>query len=129
MLELFSRTRPRLFSSTRSLDRDAESDHARVDLVSRSIEWSLRAAQAEQEGLIRKLGELTARALVPLGNGTDEYLTRDALDNRRLDRLEQDIQQAERRLQQLAHDIAHFEFLRIALTVRFSDFKPTSDNN
>jgi hypothetical protein len=129
MLELFSRTRPRRFFRTRSVNWDAESDHARVDLVSRSIEWSLRAARAEQAGLVRKLEELTARALVPLGNGTDEYLTRDALDNRRLDQLEQDIEQAERRLRQLSHDIAHFDFLRIALTVRFSDFKPSSENN
>ena len=129
MLELLSRTKARQFFRTRSFNRDAESDHARVELVSRSIEQSLRVAQAEKAGLIRRLEQATVRALVPLGNGTDEYLTRDALDNRLLDRLEQEILKGERRLQQLAHDIAHFEFLRTALMVRFPDFKPSSENN
>jgi hypothetical protein len=89
----------------------------------------VRAAQAEQAGLIQRLEELTERALVPLGNGTDEYLTRDALDNRRLGELEQEILQAERSLERLAHDIAHFEFLRTALKVRFPDFKPSSQSH
>ena len=128
ILDFFSRTRARQFFRARSVNRDAESDHARVELVSRSIEWSLRAAQAEQADLIRRLEELTARALVPLGNGTDEYLTRDSLDNRRLGQLEQDMLQAERRLEQLAHDIAHFEFLRTALRVRFPDFRPSESH-
>lgn len=129
MLELFSPTRARQFFRTRSVDRDTRSDQARVELVSRSIEWSLRAAQAEQAGLIRRLEEVTARALGPLGNGTDEYLTRDALDNRRLDQLEQEILKGECRLQRLAHDIAHFEFLRTALLAGFPDSGPSSEDN
>jgi hypothetical protein len=129
MLELFLQTGSRQFSEAPSIDRDAESDHARVESVSRSIEQSLRAAQAEETGLIRRLEELTARALVPLGNGTDEYLTREALDNRRLDQLEQEILKGERRLLQLAHDIVHFELLRIALINGFPDFDPSPGNN
>lgn len=126
MLEIFSRTRAHRFMHP--VNRDAGCDHARVELVLRSIEWSLRAAQAEQAGLVRRLEELTVRALVPLGNGTDEYLTRDDLDNRRLGELEQDILQAERSLDKLSHDIAHFEFLRTTLMVRFSDFKRSDSN-
>jgi hypothetical protein len=126
MLEIFSRTRTHWFAQ--SLGRDAGSERARIELVSRSIEWSLHAAQAEQAGLVRRLEKLTAHALVPLGNGTDEYLTRDDLDNRRLGKLEQEIQQAERSLEKLAHDIAHFEFLKAALKVRFPNFKPSSSS-
>jgi hypothetical protein len=70
------------------------------------------------------LKELTRRALVSLGNGTDEYLTRDSRDNRRLDRLEQEMREAEHGLQQLAEDIAHFEFLKTSLKIRFHDFRP-----
>jgi hypothetical protein len=35
----------------------------------------------------------------------------------------------ERRLEQLAHDIVHFEFLETALMVGFPDFKPPSERN
>lgn len=128
LLDFFSRTRARQLFRARSVSRDAESDHARVELVSRSIEWSLRAARAEQADLVHRLEQLTARALVPLGNGTDEYLTRDGLDARRLGQIEQNMLQAERRLERLANDIVHFEFLRTALKVRFPDFKPSENN-
>ncbi len=79
MLELFPQRGSRHFPKGPSTDREAESDRARVESVSRSIEQSLRAARAEETGLIRRVEELTARALVPLGNGTDDYLTREAL--------------------------------------------------
>lgn len=108
---------------TRSISQDVESDRERVELVARSIEWSLRAARAEQSGLARRLEEITARALGPLGNGTDEYLSRDARDNHRLDHLEQELIKGERRLQQLTNEIAQFEFLRNTLTVRFPDLE------
>lgn len=128
ILELFSRRRARQFFRARSANRDAESDHARVELVSRSIAWSLQAARAEQAALVRRLEAVTARALVPLGNNADEHLTRDDLDTRRLGQLEQDMRQIERRLEQLADNIVHFEFLRTALMVRFPDFKPSDSN-
>jgi hypothetical protein len=129
ILDFFARAKVHPYFRARSANRDVESDHARVALVSRSIEWSLRAAEAERTGLLRRLEVLTARAVVPLGNGTDEYLTRDASDTRRLGQLEQEIQQAERRLEQLARDIVHFDFLRMALLVRFPDFRPPSENH
>jgi hypothetical protein len=128
ILELFSQNRARQFFRARSANRDAESDHARVELVSRSIEWSLQAARAEQTALVRRLEDVTTRALVPLGNDTDGHLTRDDLDTRRLGQLEQDMRQIERRLDQLAQHIVHFEFLRTALMVRFPDFKPSDSN-
>lgn len=128
ILDLFSRPTARQFFRARSVNRDAESDHARVELVSRSITWSLQAARAEQAALVRRLEDVTTRALAPLGNDTDEHLTRDDLDTRRLGQLEQDMRQIERRLEQLAHNIVHFEFLRTALMVRFPDFKPSVNN-
>src|SRR5262245_24970207 len=106
MLQLFSRTK------VRPGNLDAGCAQSRGALVARSIELSLLAAQVEQAHLEQRLRELTRRALVSLGNGTDEYLTRDSRDNRRLDRLEQEMREAEHGLQQLAEDIAHFEFLK-----------------
>jgi hypothetical protein len=118
MVQLFSRTR------ARPSNPDAGCARSRAALIARSIEWSLRAAQAERADLEQRLKELTRRALVSLGNGTDEYLTRDSLDNRRLDRLEQEMLEAEHGLQRLAEDIAHFEFLKTSLKTRFHDFRP-----
>ena len=116
MLQLFSRTRER------PGNLEAGCARSRAALVARSIEWSLLSARAERADLEQRLKELTRRALVPLGNGTDEYLTRDSRDNRRLDRLEQEMREAEHGLQQLAKDIAHFEFLNTSLKTRLHDF-------
>jgi hypothetical protein len=126
MLELFPQRGGRHFPKAPSTDREAENDHARVESVSRSIEQSLRTARAEETRLTRQMEELTARALVPLGNGTDDYLTREAPDNRQLDQLEQEIIKGERRLLQLARDIAHFERVGTALMTGFPGFKPSS---
>jgi len=118
MLQFFSRTKARPGT------QDAGCTQSRAALVARSIETSLRAAQAERADLEQRLKELTRRALVSLGNGTDEYLTRDSLDNRRLDQLEQQMLNAEHDLRQLAEDIAHFEFLKTTMKTRFLDFRP-----
>ena len=117
MLQLFSRT------NARPGNLEAGCAQSRAALVARSIESSLLAAQAERADLEQRLKELTRRALVSLGNGTDEYLTRDSRDNRRLDRLEQEMREAELGLQQLAEDIGHFEFLKTSLKIRFRDFR------
>lgn len=119
MLQIFPRIKTNQPFKFRSVDRDAETDHLRVELISRAIDQSLQAAQAEEAGLIRRLDDVSVRAAVSLGSGTDEYLTREALDNRQLDQLELELSKGQRRLQQLAHNIADYEFLRAALTARF----------
>lgn len=129
MFQLFLRARADQFFKARSADRDAEADRSRVESIARVIEHSLLAAQAEKAGLIRRLDDISARAAVSVGNGTDEYLTREALDNRLLGQLETEILNGQRRLEQLAHNITHFKFLRVALVTRFVDFKPSSDNS
>jgi hypothetical protein len=70
------------------------------------------------------LDDVLARAAVPLGNDTDEYLTREAHDSNLLDQLESEISKGQRRLEELTSNIAHFKFLMTALLSRFPDFKP-----
>jgi hypothetical protein len=86
MFQLFSGSRARnyfrsrLGDRARSADRDAETDRARVGCILAVIENVLNAAEREQSGLNRLVRDALARAAVTLGNGTDEYLEREALD-------------------------------------------------
>ena len=124
MFQFFLRARVDRFFKARSAGRDAENDHSRVASIAQLVERSLTAAQAERAGLVRRLNDVFARAAVPLGNDTDEYLTREAHDSRLLDQFEAEISKGQRRLEELTSSIAHFKFLRAALLSRFPDYKP-----
>jgi hypothetical protein len=108
----------------RSESRDAENDRLRVASIAQMIEQSLTAAEVEKAGLVRRLDDVLALATVPLGNDTDEYLTREAHDRHLLDQLEAELSKGQRRLEELTTNIGHFEFLMEALLARFPDFKP-----
>lgn len=128
MLQHFSRTRSIQSFKTRSDDRDAQTDDARLASVWRSIADALQAARVEQTGFIRRLDDISAQAAMSLGNDTDEYLTRDALDIDLLHQLEPEIMRGRRRLEQLAHSIARLEFLTAALRDRFPGAGQTLDH-
>ena len=64
-----------------------------------------------------------ARAAVTIGNGTDEYLEREALDSRHQDLFSAEIANGQRRLKELSEAITHFKFLKAAVLSRFPDFK------
>jgi hypothetical protein len=124
MFQFFLRARSYRAFKARSAGRDAENDRSRVASIAQLIEQSLTAAEAERAGLVRRLDDVLARAAVPLGNDTDEYLTREAHDSQLLDQLEAEISKGQRRLEELTSNIAHFKFLMAALLARFPDFKP-----
>ena len=107
----------------RSPERDAETDSARVGSIVTAIETALHAAESEQSGLSRRVDDVLARAAVTLGNGTDEYLERDALDNYHQDLFGAEILNGQRRLKELATEISHFRFIKAALLGRFPDYK------
>jgi hypothetical protein len=113
----------------RSADRDAETDRLRVESILVAIETALTAAEAEQSGLTRRVDDFLARAAVTFGNGTDEYLTREALDSHHHDLFDNEISNGQRRLQELVHAITHFKFLKAATLSRFPDFKPPTASN
>lgn len=64
----------------------------------RQIENALHAAEQEQSGLNERVEDVLARAAVTLGNGTDEYLERDARDSHHQDLFSAEISNGQRRL-------------------------------
>jgi hypothetical protein len=138
MFQLFLRARVhKLFRTgaterdfkARSADRDAETDRLRVGSILHAIETALATAEAEQSGLTQRVDDFLARAAVTFGNGTDEYLTREALDSRHQDLFDKEISSGQRRLRELAVTISHFRFLKAATLSRFPDFKPPAADN
>src|SRR5882757_4117011 len=107
----------------RSVDRDANTDHSRVESVLLAVETALAAAEAEQSGLSQRVEDVLARAAVTIGNNSDEYLTREPLDNHHQDLFGIEILNGQRRLRELALAISHFKFLKTAILSRFPDFK------
>ena len=136
MFQLFLRARARNFKNrmgepdfrARSANRDAETDCSRVNSVLEAVEHALHAAAHEQSGLNRRVEDVLARAAVTFGNGTDEYLGREALDNHHQDMFGTDISNGQRRLKELATSVTHFKFLKAAIMSRFPDFKPTGES-
>lgn len=108
----------------RSAERDAETDRNRIASIVAAIDAALQAAESEQAGLSGRVDDVLARAAVTLGNGTDEYLEREALDNYHQDLFDKEISNGQRRLKELATEISHFKFMKAAVLSRFPDFKP-----
>lgn len=108
----------------RSSERDAATDRTRIESIMAAIEDALRAAEREQAGLNRRVEEVLARAAVTFGNGDDEYLEREPLDNHHQDLFDKEIQNGQRRLKELGSSIAHFKFLKAAMLSRFPDYRP-----
>ncbi len=110
----------------RSAGRDAETDRSRVGSILDAIEHALHEAEQEQSGLNRRVEDVLARAAVTLGNATDEYLDREALDSHHQDLFGTEIANGQRRLTELATAITHFKFLKAATLTRFPDYKPAA---
>ena len=132
MFQLFLRTRAQNYIKgrlgddgfrARSPERDAETDRARIDSIMNAIETALHAAESEQSGLSRRVDDVLARAAVTFGNGTDEYLEREALDNHHQDLFDAEILNGQRRLKELAAEIAHFKFMKAAVLSRFPNYR------
>jgi hypothetical protein len=135
MFQLFLRARAHKFFSAReegayfkarSADRDDETDRSRVESIIVAIETALIAAEAERTGLSRRVEDVLSRAAVTFGNGTDEYLSREALDSHHHDLFDIEISSGQRRLRELASTITHFKFLKTAILTRFPDYKPSA---
>ncbi|MCP3460098.1 hypothetical protein [Bradyrhizobium sp. CCGUVB23] len=133
MFQLFLRARTHSFLRgrlggeqvfrARSPERDAETDRTRIEAIMDAIESALQAAEREQEGLNRRVEDVLARAAVTIGNGDDEYLEREALDNYHQDLFDKEIQNGQRRLKELSSSIAHFKFLKAAMLSRFPEYR------
>ncbi|MET4369789.1 hypothetical protein ABIA99_002476 [Bradyrhizobium sp. LB12.1] len=113
----------------RSTERDAATDRVRIDAVITALNAALQEAEREQSGLNRRVDDALARASVTFGNGTDEYLEREPLDNYHQDLFAADISNGQRRLKELASTISHLKFVKAAMLTRFPDFKPPQLNS
>jgi hypothetical protein len=110
----------------RSEERDAETDRDRLRSIVAAIENALHAAEIEKYGLSQRVNDALSRAAVTFGNGSDEYLEREPLDNHHQDLLATEISNGERRLKELTIAITHFEFLKAEVLSRFPSYKPGS---
>ena len=137
MFQLFLRARANTYVKgrrgdegfrARSAERDAETDRLRVGSILASIEAALHAAENEQAGLSLRVDDVLARAAVTIGNGTDEYLEREALDIYHQDLFTAEIANGQRRLKELAETIAHFKSMKAAMLSRFPDFLVPASN-
>jgi hypothetical protein len=122
LFQFFLKTRANHSFKARSAGRDAETDHARAESVFRSIADALDGAKAEQAGLKARIDDVLARAAITQGNDSDEYLTREPESNHYQSLLNTEIANGQRRLNELAVTIEHFQFLKTALMARFSEF-------
>lgn len=138
MFQLFLRARAHQLLSqrfgmkpfkARSAERDAETDQSRIASIIEPIEKALMDAQREQLGLSQRVDDALARSAVTFGNGVDEYLEREALDNHHQDLLAADISNGQRRLKELANTISHLKFVKAAILTRFPDFKVQEPDN
>lgn len=139
MFQLFLRARTHNFLKdrfggeqtfrARSPERDTETDRTRVEAIMSAIDDALHAAEREQSGLNRRVEDVLARAAVTIGNGDDEYLEREALDNHHQDLFDMEILNGQRRLKELGASIAHFKFLRAAILSRFPEYRPVDKTN
>ncbi|OAF15472.1 hypothetical protein AYJ54_39540 [Bradyrhizobium centrolobii] len=134
MFQLFLRARTQNFLRdhfrgeqvfrARSPERDAETDRTRIEAIMLAIENALHAAEREQSGLNRRVEDVLARAAVTFGNGDDEYLEREPLDNHHQDLFDKEILNGQRRLKELGASIAHFKFIKAAMLSRFPEYRP-----
>ena len=133
MFQLFLRTRVHNFLRsdpdrrefrTRSADRDAETDRARIASIMVALQKVLDDAEKEKVALGRRVDDALARAAVTLGDDTDEYLDRDPRDDYHQSLFNLEISNGERRLSELATMISHLKFVKSAILTRFSDPLP-----
>ena len=110
---------------TRSEGSDRYADLTMVMQVVRAIDAAVSASKCERDGLCRRVSDALSSAAVLAGNGTDEYMERDADDTRQLRGYEAEIANGQRRLDRLDDTIAQFEWLKSELTARFSSVFPT----
>ena len=122
MVNLFANLRKNKNFATRSGERDAATDGARLMSIHDAIDQSIADAQAEKAGLQARLDTVLSRAAMAVGNGDDEYLSRDAMDNQHLGMLDAEIKNGEQRIEALTSSIAKFQSLRETLLASFPNF-------
>ena len=113
----------------RSAERDKETDSMNIARVSKAIELAIASCETERDGLSCRLADVTARATIVAGNGSDDYLERESAVSERLKVLDGEVKNAQRRLGELARNIAQFEQLRGELRSRFPELPASGETS
>jgi chromosome segregation ATPase len=116
----FFRSRKGSFRA-RSAERDKETDLMNIARVTRAIDQAIASCEAERDGLAQRLDDVTSRASIVAGNGSDDYLERESAVSDRLKVLDNEVKNAQRRLNELAHNVVRLEQLREEVRSRFPD--------
>jgi predicted nucleic acid-binding Zn-ribbon protein len=106
----------------RSAERDHETDKDRIAPILTGIEKALVNARKEMEALRIRVRDARDFASFAAGTGTDEYLSREQADNRRIAEYEKQMIAGEGRIQKLEVQIANLTELRDLSSNRFSEF-------
>jgi hypothetical protein len=120
MITEFFRSRSTSFR-TRSAERDREQDLTNIARVVKAIDQAIASFSAERAGLDRRLADVTLRAAIFAGNGSDDYLAREQAVSDRLSVLDSEVKNAQRRIERLSFNISQFEFLRDELQTRLGE--------
>jgi hypothetical protein len=107
---------------TRSPERDAETDAARIGQIGAKISDVLEAFEKEREGLNRRISEAQMLASVTVGTATDEYVTREPAQAEGLASYEAEMRRGRERLATLENHISNLKFMRAAYATRFGEF-------
>jgi hypothetical protein len=105
----------------RTAERDRETDKDRILPILGSIEKALVGAKKEMDALKIRVRDARDLASFAVGTESDEYLSREAKDDRRISEYEQQMIAGEDRIRQLDLQIANLIELRNMTKTRFPD--------
>lgn len=88
--------------------------------VADALDQAIANFRTEHAGLSERLEDVTSRAAIVAGNGSDDYLEREQAVSDRLRELDNEVKNAQRRLDRLSYNISQFEFLKNELQARMS---------
>lgn len=93
----------------RSAARDEGLDAKRLSVIERSVRKVIAEAEAEREGLDRRIQNAKNQASMLMGNDAFEYMDREPKTEQELTTSEQLLLAAERRMRQLSEHLAHLQ--------------------
>jgi predicted nucleic acid-binding Zn-ribbon protein len=107
----------------RSAERDDKTDEHRIAPILAAIEVALGDATKEIEALRIRVRDARDLASFAAGTESDEYLSREAKDDRRISDYEQQLIAGENRIRQLDRQISSLTELRDLSNNRFPEAK------
>jgi hypothetical protein len=105
----------------RSSQRDKQTDQERVSSVVRAIDAAVESAEKEKSALNIRVKNAQDLAALAAGNDSDEYLTREPKDTRRIAGYEQQLIAGHKRIQELNGHIGNLCAVREVCRIRFPD--------